>query len=105
MSDRTISRRATLSLFAATPVLAGVLSACGKKTEPDSCMDVTGLSDADKASRSALQYVDRSPDVAKVCNVCQFYQAPADVVQCGGCQLIKGPVHPRGSCSGFAAKP
>lgn len=104
MSENKISRRVTLGLFVATPLWAGVLSACGKKTEPDSCTDVSTLSDADKTTRSALQYVDKSTDLAKICNVCQFFQPPTDPAACGGCQLIKGPIHPKGSCTGFAAK-
>jgi hypothetical protein len=104
VSEAKISRRVTLSMFATAPLWVGVLSACGKKTEPDSCTDVSALGDAEKSARSALQYVDRAPDAAKVCVVCQFFQAPSDPAQCGGCQIVKGPIHPKGYCTGFAAK-
>ena len=104
MSEKTIGRRATLGLLASTPLWVGVLSACGKKTEPDSCTDVSQLNDADKAARSALQYTDKSPEAARVCNVCTYYQPAQDPAQCGSCKLVKGPVHPKGFCSGFAAK-
>ncbi len=104
MSEAKISRRTALGLFVATPVCVGVLSACGKKTEPDSCTDVSALNDGEKSARSALQYVDHAPDAAKVCGVCQFYQAPKEPADCGGCQIVKGPIHPKGYCTGFAAK-
>ncbi|MDB4971878.1 MAG: hypothetical protein JWN48_219 [Myxococcaceae bacterium] len=104
VAEDKISRRATLGLLAATPLWASVLSACGKKTEPDSCQDVSALNDADKAARSALQYTDRGPEAQRVCSVCTYYVAPKDPAECGSCKLIKGPVHPKGYCSGFAAK-
>jgi hypothetical protein len=104
MQDR-ITRRSTLKLLVSVPLAAAVVSACGKKTEPDSCQDVTALSDADKATRSALQYVDKGPEKDRHCAVCTYWQAPKDVAQCGGCTLVKGPIHPNGFCTAFAVKP
>ena len=100
----SITRRATLKLLVAVPLAAAVVSACGKKTEPDSCQDLAGVSDADKATRSALQYTDRSPEKDRRCTACTYWQAPKDVAECGGCQLIKGPIHPAGFCTAFAVK-
>jgi hypothetical protein len=104
MSEKHVSRRATLRLLVVTPLCMSVLAACGKKTEPDSCDDVSGLNEADKAARAALQYTDKSPDVARVCSVCTYYQPAQDPAQCAACKLIKGPIHPKGFCTGFAAK-
>jgi hypothetical protein len=103
MRDK-LTRRSTLKLLVAVPLCAAVVSACGKKTEPDSCQDTAGLNDADKATRTTLQYNDRSPEKYRHCAVCTYWQAPKDVAQCGGCQLVKGPIHPNGFCTAFAAK-
>jgi hypothetical protein len=104
MREKQLTRRATLRLLVAAPMAASVLSACGKKTEPDSCQDVSALSDAEKTGRSALQYTDKSPQADKLCSACNFWQPPTDPAQCGGCQLVKGPIHPKGYCTAFAAK-
>jgi hypothetical protein len=82
MRDK-LTRRSTLKLLVAVPLCAAVVSACGKKTEPDSCQDTAGLNDADKATRTTLQYNDRSPEKDRHCAVCTYWQAPKDVAQCG----------------------
>lgn len=109
MRDDKLSRRRVLRVLSAVPVLglgaAALTTGCGKKTEPDSCSDVTSLGDAEKAARSALQYVDKSPHADKRCELCNLYQASSDPAQCGGCQVVKGPIHPKGYCTAFAAKP
>ena len=104
MANRQLTRRTTLRLLAATPLVAGALAACGKKNEPDSCTDVSALSEAEKTGRSALQYTDKAPQPDKRCEVCNFWQASTDPAKCGGCQLVKGPIHPKGYCTAFAAK-
>jgi hypothetical protein len=84
---------------------AGVaLTACSKKTEPDSCSDVSSLSDAEKTARSALQYTDSSPQPDKRCQICNLFQPPSDPAQCGSCQIVKGPIHPKGYCTAFVPK-
>jgi hypothetical protein len=103
MRDK-LTRRSTLKLMVAVPLCAAVVSACGKKTEPDSCKDTAGLNDADKATRTTLQYTDRSPEKDRRCAACTYWQPNQDVAQCGGCQLVKGPIHPHGFCTAFAAK-
>lgn len=101
MRENQPTRRAMLGLLAAVP--PALLIGCGKK-EPDSCQDVGALSDADKTTRSALQYVDRGTLAGKECDKCNFWQPPKDPAQCGGCQLVKGPIHPKGYCTAFAPK-
>ena len=68
------------------------------------CTDVSALSDADKATRSGLQYVDKSTDPAKPCNACALYTEPVGGSACGGCTVVKGPIAPLGSCTAFAPK-
>ena len=101
---KTLNRRETIRLLTVTPLIAIGLSASGKKSEPDSCSDLTGLTDGDKTARAALQYTDKSPQPDKRCDLCQYYQAKSDPAACGGCQLVKGPIHPKGYCTAFAAK-
>lgn len=84
--------------------MAALLGACGSKTEPDSCTDVSALNDGEKAARSALQYVDRSNHADKHCYDCNLYEPAAEVTKCGGCQVIKGPIHPNGYCSAWVKK-
>jgi hypothetical protein len=103
MSESQPTRRATLKMLGTYPVLALGLWACGK-SEPDSCQDVAGLSEAEKMGRSALQYVDRSLQADKHCRDCNLFQAPPEVSQCGSCQVVKGPIHPQGYCTAWVKK-
>ena len=52
--------------------------------------------------RNSLQYVDNSPYPEKLCKNCEFWQ-PEGAAECGGCQLIKGPIHPMGYCTSWVA--
>jgi hypothetical protein len=104
VSEAKLTRRATLQLFGAAPIVSVLVAACGKKDAPDSCQDVSALSDAEKTARTALQYTDTSPHPDKVCSGCNLYQPPADASQCGGCQVVKGPIHPRGYCTSWVQK-
>ena len=112
MRDDKLSRRHALSLLGGLPLLSiagsaamsAGLAACGKKTEPDSCSDTSALSEPEKMARSALQYTDKSPHADKRCELCSLYQPAGDPGQCGGCQIVKGPIHPKGYCTGFVAK-
>ncbi len=71
---------------------------------PSSCEDTSGLSDDERAARTALAYTDRAPAPEKACRSCQQWVAPRDDGACGGCKLLKGPVHPVGTCKAFAPK-
>lgn len=61
------------------------------------------LSAEDAKVRATLKYSDQSPYPDKVCNGCQQYLPNKDG-ECGGCKLIKGPIHPAGYCAAFSAK-
>ena len=71
---------------------------------PVGVLVLTGLTDADKQMRTTLKYVAVSTDAAKNCLNCKFYQADQHGDACGGCQLFKGPVAPKGNCSSWFAK-
>lgn len=104
MSER-ISRRVFLARGAAFGAAAGTFLTIGcGGSEELTCTNVSSLSAGEQAARTGLAYVDTSPHGAqKNCLNCNFYtEAPAG--QCGGCTLIKGPIHPQGYCNGWAAK-
>ena len=69
----------------------------------DPCGDTTGLTEADLQMRKNLKYVAVSAEEGKNCANCKFYLADQFGEQCGGCQLFKGPVHPKGNCSSWFA--
>lgn len=66
-------------------------------TKPaDPCSDTKGLTDMElKMRNETLKYVADSPDPKKLCDNCKFWQPPTG---CGTCQLIKGPIAPKGYC-------
>lgn len=92
-----IHHTSVLTLAAAT---SSLLAACTKTLN---CEDTTGLDEPSKAMRTALKYVDKSPEPAKLCSGCNFYSAAA-ADACGGCTLLKGKIHPSGYCSSWIAK-
>jgi hypothetical protein len=104
MAETKLSRRTTLQILGGAPLFSALLTACGGKEVPDSCADVSGLTEPEKVARSALQYVDRSLQADKQCKGCQLFQPAPDVSQCGSCQVVKGPIHPNGYCTAWAQK-
>jgi hypothetical protein len=78
----------------------GVLGGCqhrGETCPPEQ------LAPEDAQQRETFKYTDRSLDATKQCQNCQQY-LPRPGADCGGCKLLKGPIHPAGSCVAFAAK-
>ena len=76
------------------PIVIGALAAL--QTETDA---------ASKSAKSAVQYVDKSPN-GKLCSQCRFY-LPSKVLKKavkGNCQIVAGPIAPGGYCVAFAAK-
>ncbi len=66
------------------------------------CVDPATLDGGAKSMRSSLNYVDASPDPAKACALCAFFQASGD--GCGTCQLLNGPVNSKGHCDSWGPK-
>ncbi len=66
------------------------------------CMDTSGLEEADINLRSTLQYTDTSPEADKNCANCSLYVVPESGSGCGTCQTVKGPIHPLGYCTIWA---
>jgi len=99
-SRREFLQHITLIGGAATALVA--LGRCTKKEA--NCEDTSGLSESDKAIRTTLKYVDKSPDSNKQCRTCNFFQAAAQENVCGGCTLVKGPINPAGNCTSWVQK-
>jgi hypothetical protein len=74
-----------------------------KKAGPLKCDDVAGLSEADKATRTNNQYVEKSTTAGKTCSNCQLYK-PGAAGACGSCTLVKGPINPQGYCRVWVKK-
>lgn len=95
-----LSRRAfvaTLSTFSGAAAVA-----CKKKQPEFVCTDVSALTDIDQATRTRLAYMDRAQSPDKECTRCvQYLEADQG---CGGCKIMRGPIHPQGTCRSFAAR-
>jgi hypothetical protein len=133
MAEDMITRRRFLRDVAASAaagwaVVAGVvtLTGCGGngdggqtgKDEPglakstidaareaaDPCNDVSQLSATARQTRETFQYETRSSDPQKHCKACNFWQEPVEEGICGTCTLVKGPIHPLGSCISWVEK-
>lgn len=69
------------------------------------CTDTLGMNPADIEMRGALGYTDKTPEVAKLCSNCQQFTTPPADGKCGGCKVLKGPIHPSGYCRSWVLKP
>ncbi len=75
-----------------------------KSMEQFRCMNVEGLTDSEIASRTTFQYTDMSTEAGKNCANCTLYRAPETGAGCGTCITVKGPIHPKGYCTIWAAR-
>lgn len=96
-----ISRRTLLVSAGSMLFAAGCKRAMAA---PESCNETQALEADDRSARSALSYADRAADISKCCKGCTQWVAPGTDGSCGGCKLLKGPIHPDGSCKAFAPK-
>jgi hypothetical protein len=94
-----LTRRQALGL-AALPLAA----ALGCKGSPSSCQDLGGLSAEEVRAREALEYLDRSADPTRTCAACLQFVEPGSAFSCGSCRLVRGPIHPAGSCRAYSAR-
>lgn len=89
-----------MSAALAAPI--GMLGCTSKPTLV--CTDTAGLSAEEVTMRTNTKYVDVSQFPDKKCVGCMHYVAGAPDA-CGGCKVVKGPIHPNGYCTLYAAKP
>ena len=93
-------------------IFAALSSTACKKSQPtnpqskkntDPCADLSGLTETDLQLRKSLSYVAESPYSDQLCDNCQYWIAAKEGQACGGCVSIRGPIHPKGYCSYWAA--
>lgn len=65
---------------------------------PEVCPEPYELTADDKQARAALRYVDKTPIEGRTCDNCKLYTLPKPKEVCGGCSILKGPIHPKGYC-------
>jgi hypothetical protein len=93
------SRRSFLRLL----VVGATVGSCRRESPPaDPCMDIRDLSDADRQTRYATNYVAHTAFPDQRCDTCQFWLPPTSPSPCGGCVVVKGPIHPNGHCTSWA---
>lgn len=73
-------------------------------TDTFACTDTSGLTDIEKTQREGTGYVDISTMPDRNCLNCNFWQSGEVADSCGVCQVVKGPIHPKGYCNLWAAK-
>lgn len=89
-----------------------LLTACGvKKTgqkntggSNDPCDDLSGVSSSELEKRKKFGYMNESTVPGRHCGNCSLFLPGESENACGGCLLFKGPVHPTGYCTQYAAK-
>jgi hypothetical protein len=82
-------------------VLLGA-AGCSKNRVPISCGVGAGIAPEDLQVRVSLRYVEPADDTKRTCSSCQQYLTPAAGGGCGSCKVLKGPIHPNGTCKAFA---
>ncbi len=102
-----LSRRHFLAACSGLVAAAGCAGGQAPQAEApaDPCMDVRGLSQAETATRTAVNYIAETPFSDQRCDNCQFWLPPAEGASCGGCVIVKGPIHPAGHCTSWAPPP
>jgi hypothetical protein len=86
-----------------TLALVALAPACKRAEAAYTCTDTSGLSFEETSTRTTFGYADASGDPKRACSLCTQWVKPKDA-SCGGCKILKGPVHPNGTCKSFAAK-
>jgi hypothetical protein len=92
------SRRAFLAVSAS---LGAALLGCSKQRE-FACTQTQGLTPEQVQARTAAGYEEPASDSSRVCNLCQQWEERGSN-QCGGCKLMRGPIHPQGTCRLFVS--
>ncbi|AKU94367.1 high-potential iron-sulfur protein [Labilithrix luteola] len=101
-SRHQASRRAFLSGGLKALAVLTVLPACKRDNGPATCPDTGSLSNEDIEARKGLAYVEIATDSWRNCSMCRQYVRAPSSDQCGTCRLMKGPIHPRGTCKAWA---
>ena len=71
------------------------------ETSEDPCADLSKLSAEEKQTRKDFQYVAKSQFPDKLCDNCELWVKPENGTICGGCEIMEGPIHPKGYCNAW----
>jgi hypothetical protein len=66
--------------------------------------DLSGLTPEEKSVRDKFEYVAKSSYPEKLCNNCALWIKLEGDARCGGCNIMKGPIHPKGYCTAWVVK-
>jgi len=75
------------------------ISAAEEAANP--CQNLSEMSEAEIETRDTFDYEDRSEDGTELCRTCSYWRPSQRGDFCGGCTLVKGPIHPLGTCSSW----
>lgn len=64
----------------------------------DPCNDISQLAPEERTTRTTFKYEPVAKDPTKLCVTCNFWIPDPKEGLCGGCTLVKGPIHPKASC-------
>ena len=108
--DKITSRRALLLRFLQLPIGGSILlglAACGRDSGSSMvCADESAMTAAEKSLRRTLSYTETSPDPAKTCSDCEFFQAATDAGGCGACEMFGGKqANAGGYCVSWSVDP
>ncbi len=70
----------------------------------DPCNNTLSLSQDELATRENFEYESRSSDGTDLCRTCDFWRPSSKGDLCGTCTLMKGPIHPLGTCISWEEK-
>ena len=83
-------------------VLAMATSGVSALAADKVCADPSKMDGGQQSLRTSLHYAEVSPDAAKTCSACGFFQAGEG--GCGNCMIFTGPANQRGHCDSWSAK-
>jgi len=119
MNRRQFVKRA--GVWGLAGVVAVYLPGCGKeeaeelaakphnaiqaaKEAADPCNDLSQLTPGEQTTRTTFKYEPVAKDPTKLCVTCNFWIPDPKGGLCGGCTLVKGPIHPKASCMSWVEK-
>ena len=104
MTGRQISRRTLIEqgMRLGGFALAAMATVQTASAADKLCADPKAMDGGQLGIRESLNYVEKSPEAAKTCGNCAFFQAAGD--GCGTCMIFTGPANAGGHCDSWSAK-
>jgi hypothetical protein len=108
MTNANLSRRKLLERSLQIPLGGALLAAAATATAQAAapaakvCVDMEHLDAGARSIRESLNYVEKSPDPAKTCGICGFFEAKGD--GCGNCMIFTATANANGFCDSWSPK-